>query len=168
MESKWVNILVILSIIVILVLGGYIVYKQKILTSENNKTITETEETTSDESSYIVQKPIDPIIQKVEPFISKIVFDDVNLRSKAGSIVSGCPSGDKECQLNKVYRYVVESYNYYSDPRNREFIQSPYETMNIKGGDCEDLTILLNSLLVRGAARTLAWLSGAKPAVNCL
>jgi len=89
----------------------------------------------------------DPVIQRAGPYISKIVFDDINLRTQAASIVSGCPSGDKECQINKLYRYVIENYNYYSDPRSREFIQSPSETMNIKGGDCEDLTILLNSLL---------------------
>lgn len=89
----------------------------------------------------------DPVIQRAEPYINEIVFEDINLRKQAGSIVSSCPSGDKECQMNKLYRYVVENYDYYSDPRSREFIQSPYETMNIKGGDCEDLTILLNSLL---------------------
>jgi len=89
----------------------------------------------------------DPVVQRAEPYMSKIVFDDVSLRAQAASIVSGCPSGNKECQINKLYRYVVENYDYYSDPRSREFIQSPYETMKIKGGDCEDLTILLNSLL---------------------
>ncbi len=71
----------------------------------------------------------------------------MNLRKQAASIVSESPSGDKECQVNKIYRYVVENFDYYSDPRSREFIQSPSETMNIKGGDCEDLTILLMSLL---------------------
>jgi len=71
----------------------------------------------------------------------------VNLRRQAASIVGECPSGDRECQVNKIYRYVVENFDYYSDPRSREFIQSPSETMNIKGGDCEDLTILLMSLL---------------------
>jgi transglutaminase-like putative cysteine protease len=89
----------------------------------------------------------DPVIQNAEPYISKIVFDDITLRTQAASIVRECPSGDKECQVNKLYRYVVENYDYYSDPRSREFIQSPSETMNIKGGDCEDLTILLTSLL---------------------
>lgn len=93
------------------------------------------------------EKYIDPIIQRAKPYISKIAFEDINLRSRAASIVSSCPSGDKECQVNKLYRYVINNYNYYSDPRSREFIQSPAETMDIKGGDCEDLTILLNSLL---------------------
>ena len=33
------------------------------------------------------------------------------------------------------------------DPRFRDFIQSTDETIQLGGGDCEDLTILLNSLL---------------------
>lgn len=87
------------------------------------------------------------VADEAEPYLNKIVLEDINLRQKAVSITEGCGGGDKECQVNKIYRNVVENYNYYSDPRKQEFIQSPYETMQIKGGDCEDLTILLNSLL---------------------
>lgn len=97
------------------------------------------------ESSISVNS--DPIIQNAEPYINEVVFDDVNLRAQAASIVAGGESGDKEYQINALYRYVVENFNYYSDPRSREFIQSPSETMKVKGGDCEDLTILLMSLL---------------------
>jgi len=91
--------------------------------------------------------PLDPVVQSAEPYISKIVFSSSDLRSKASSIVRNCPSGDKECQVNKIYRNIVDNYDYYSDPRATELIQTPFETMKIKGGDCEDLTILLNSLL---------------------
>ena len=96
----------------------------------------------------------DPVVQRAEPYISKIVFEDINLRAQAASIASSCPSGDKECQVNKLYRCVVENYDYYSDPRSSEFIQSPSETMKVKGGDCEDLTILLSSLLENLGVKT--------------
>ena len=89
----------------------------------------------------------DPVIERAKPYLSEIVLEDAVLRTQAASITSECPSGNKNCQLNKLYRYIVENYNYYSDPRAKEYIQSPVETMNIKGGDCEDLTILLISLL---------------------
>jgi hypothetical protein len=46
-----------------------------------------------------------------------------------------------------IYRYIGDNYNYYSDPRTSEFIQYPNETMKLLGGDCEDLTILMESLL---------------------
>lgn len=90
----------------------------------------------------------DPIIKRAEPYTDKIVFENVTMRAMAASIANGAPSsGDKEYKINKVYRYVVDNYAYYSDPRSREFIQSPFETIQIGGGDCEDLTILLCSLL---------------------
>ncbi|MCL7415101.1 MAG: transglutaminase-like domain-containing protein [ANME-2 cluster archaeon] len=89
----------------------------------------------------------DPVVKRAQPYISQVVFDDINLRKEAANIVGNCPSGDKECQITEIYRYVVENYSYYSDPRNQEFIQSPYDTIDVQGGDCEDLTILLMSLL---------------------
>jgi len=82
-----------------------------------------------------------------EPYINEIILEDMTLRAQSSSIVSECPSGDRECQINKIYRFVVDNCSYYSDPRKDEFIQTPYETLDIHGGDCEDLTILLMSLL---------------------
>jgi len=90
---------------------------------------------------------LDPVIQRAEPYISKIDTENVTLRTYANAMIRECPPNDKEAQVNAIYRYVVENYNYVSDPRQSEFIQSPQETMQIKGGDCEDLAILLNSLL---------------------
>ena len=89
----------------------------------------------------------DPVVVQAEPYINKIVNEDIKLRSFASSITNECLSGDKECQLNKIYDYVTNNLSYYSDPRSNEFIQSPSETLKVKGGDCEDLTILMNSLL---------------------
>jgi hypothetical protein len=89
----------------------------------------------------------DPVIQRAEPYISKIDTSNVTLRSYANSIIKDYPPNNKEAQVNAIYRYIVENYNYVSDPRQSEFIQSPGETMQIKGGDCEDLAIFLDSLL---------------------
>ena len=91
---------------------------------------------------------------KYDAYLDKIILEDVNLRSIASQMTEGCSSGNKECQVNSIYKYIVTNYDYYSDPRTREFIQDPYETMQVKGGDCEDLTILLNSLLENLGIRT--------------
>lgn len=91
---------------------------------------------------------------KHDAYLNKIILEDINLRSIASQMAEGCSSGNKECQVNSIYRYIVRNYDYYSDPRTREFIQGPYETMQVKGGDCEDLTILLNSLLENLGIRT--------------
>ncbi len=96
----------------------------------------------------------DPALRKSEPYIQAIDTENATLRAMAVSAVGGGPNGDKEYQVNKAYRYVVDQYSYYSDPRSREYIQPPYETIAIRGGDCEDLSILLCSLLENLGIRT--------------
>lgn len=93
-------------------------------------------------------------LEEAQPYISEIVFEDINLRSQATAMVRDCPSGDKDCHVTGIYRHVVVNYDYYADPRSSEFIQSPEETMDVKGGDCEDLSILLNSLLENVGVKT--------------
>ena len=90
---------------------------------------------------------LDPVIRRVTPYTNKIVVNDIPLRSYANSIITNCTTGDRECQINAIYRHVVENYNYITDPPGVELIQTPQETMQVKGGDCEDLSIFLNSLL---------------------
>ncbi len=89
----------------------------------------------------------DPVLDRWKQYTEKILFEDIELREYAISIAEDCPSGDRECQAASIYSYVVENYKYYDDPRFRNLIQSVDETMQLNGGDCEDLTILLNSLL---------------------
>ncbi len=96
---------------------------------------------------YLFLGGSDPELSEAKPYLDKIILEDINLRSKAIAITQNCSSGSKECYINEVYRHVVKNYDYYADPRNDEFIQSPFETIQLGGGDCEDLTILLSSLL---------------------
>lgn len=90
---------------------------------------------------------VDSVIARATPYLDAIVGDDIELRAYVNSIVRNCSVYDKECKINAIYQHVIENYNYLSDPSYGEFIQSPQETMQIKGGDCEDLAIFLNSLL---------------------
>ncbi len=89
----------------------------------------------------------DDVLEDAEPYLSEIVTSDVEIRAYANSIIKDCPVNDKECQINEIYRYIVENFNYVSDPRDIEYIQSPQDTIQVGGGDCEDLSILFNSLL---------------------
>ncbi len=91
--------------------------------------------------------PYSDSVTEAEPYIDPIETNNMEIRKQATSIVKDCPTNNKECFANEVYRYVVENFNYYPDPRMDELIQTPHETLDIKGGDCEDLTILLNSYL---------------------
>lgn len=84
-------------------------------------------------------------VRLARPYIEKIVPDDAQLGELADAIVQDYP--DKEGKVNAVYRYIVENFTYIADPEDEELIRSPFETLDAKGGDCEDLTILACSLL---------------------
>ena len=115
----------------------------------NTKGVSQQELTKIDTERQIEQASLskDPVLDRWKQYYEKILFEDIQLREYAVSMVDTCTSGDKECQATEIYSYVVKNYNYYDDPRFRDFIQSVEETITLKGGDCEDLTILLNSLL---------------------
>lgn len=91
-------------------------------------------------------------VRLAKPYIEKIVPDDAQLRELANAIVQDYP--DKEGKVNAVYRYIVENFTYIADPEDGESIQSPFETLDTKGGDCEDLTIVACSLLENMGIRT--------------
>jgi len=91
-------------------------------------------------------------VRLAKPYIEKIVPDDGQLRELASGIVQGYP--DEEGKVNAVYRYIVENLTYIADPEDGESIQTPFETLDTKGGDCEDLAILACSLLGNIGIRT--------------
>jgi len=84
-------------------------------------------------------------VRLAKPYIEKIVVDDAALRELASAIVEDY--GEKEGKVNAIYRYIVENFVYIADPEYTESVQSPFETLDIEGGDCEDLAILACSLL---------------------
>ncbi len=86
-------------------------------------------------------------LKEAEPYLAKLTLQDAKLRELAAAIVAGCPFNDKECQVNELYRFLVENFRYYADPRKGEYVQNPFETLKLRGGDCEDLTILAESML---------------------
>ncbi|MBS3801885.1 MAG: transglutaminase domain-containing protein [Candidatus Thermoplasmatota archaeon] len=90
---------------------------------------------------------VDPKVRRANPYLKQIDVDNETLHAYAINIIENCDTTDSACVLNSIYRHIVEHYQYISDPEDEEVIQSPYETMSKKGGDCEDLTILLISLL---------------------
>jgi hypothetical protein len=90
---------------------------------------------------------IDPVIRRANPYINKIDVNNESLQSYASNIIQNCEPIEPACILNAIYRHIVENYVYIPDPEDEEVIQSPPETIAKKGGDCEDLSILLISLL---------------------
>lgn len=90
---------------------------------------------------------LDPVVMRANPYLKEIDLDNPVLQGYAQSLITNCDIADDECKVNTIYRHIVENYTYLADPEDEEIIQTPQETMQRKGGDCEDLTILLISLL---------------------
>ncbi|MBS3778722.1 MAG: transglutaminase domain-containing protein, partial [Candidatus Thermoplasmatota archaeon] len=90
---------------------------------------------------------LDKEVMRANPYLNKIELKNETLQQYALSIIQECQTNEPACWLNQIYRHIVENYQYISDPEDEEVIQSPGETITRNGGDCEDLTILLISLL---------------------
>lgn len=81
---------------------------------------------------------------------------DPRIRKIAGEVLagSGATGGDWNVQerdwkgeVGAFYKYVRENTRYTRDPHNVELFQRPRRTLETRIGDCDDLTILLGSLL---------------------
>lgn len=103
---------------------------------------------------YFYSCSLDGNVLRAEPYLEKIVLNDSSLKNLAESYVVGCSVNDKSCEVNKIYRNVVERNKYLSDPKETELIRSPSNTLANKGGDCEDLAILASSLLENIGVKT--------------
>lgn len=93
------------------------------------------------------QPPPDAFLDHAEPYIEKLVLDDSALQTYANTILNGIDSSARECQVNALYRDVLKNYTCISAPLDSGTLQTPQETIQKKEGTCEDLSILLCSLL---------------------
>ena len=82
-----------------------------------------------------------------EQYLEKVLTNNLELRKIAIEKTKICGEQNIECQIIALYEYVLTDFSYYSDPIGSELIQTPQETMELEGGDCEDLSVLLSSLL---------------------
>ncbi len=89
-----------------------------------------------------------------KPYVEAFSLNDESIRADAVQIIRDCPKRDESCFINSIYEYVVNNYKYIPDPTRREFIQPYTYTKSIGGGDCEDLTVVLASLLENIGVKT--------------
>ena len=93
------------------------------------------------------QPLVDLFLERAQPFIEKVVMDDSTLQSYASIIIGSCDASARECRVNALYRDVLMNYTCISAPMSNATLQTPQETIQLKEGTCEDLSILLCSLL---------------------
>ena len=104
----------------------------------------------SEQAAPVIVKPSAPLPSpphRYQRYLDAIVPESDALRALAYGKVKDCPAGDRTCVLTELYRFVQQDIGYLADPVAREHIQSPQATLQIGAGDCEDLSILLASLL---------------------
>lgn len=90
-----------------------------------------------------------------DKYLQSIQLRDNELRKKAVEVTSQCSVNDKSCQTFFVYDWVVKNLKYVSDPRGQDdYVQNPHNTIEIGGGDCEDLTAVTMSMLENLGVRT--------------
>jgi hypothetical protein len=93
------------------------------------------------------QPSSDAFLQLAEPYIEKLVLDNSTLHTYADTILNGLDSSSRECQVNALYRDVLKNYTCTPALLDNGTLQTPQETIQKKEGTCEDLSILLCSLL---------------------
>jgi len=93
------------------------------------------------------QQSSDPFIAYATPFIQKVVIDDSELYAYAYNLINDFDASSRECRVNALYRDVLKNYTCLAAPLSNESVQTPQETIQKKQGTCEDLSILLCSLL---------------------
>lgn len=82
----------------------------------------------------------DPIVKGVADMVSSISCDySENYRI---------------CQAKALFVFVRDKFDYVRDPSSYEYVKTPIESLNNLGGDCDDASVLLSSLLGSIGVRT--------------
>jgi hypothetical protein len=90
----------------------------------------------------------DPFLETAMPFIQMINPDNIELYTYAITQINDFETSSKERRIYSLYRDILINYTYLSSPMNSNTLQSPLHTIESKDGNCEDLSILLCSLLM--------------------
>jgi len=78
--------------------------------------------------------------------IENVDSSDPALKQIATKIVSSSCDSGRVCHAKALYYFVRDNIKYVSDPVAKEYIESPVELMQNKGGDCESGSLLLGAL----------------------
>jgi hypothetical protein len=93
------------------------------------------------------QPSSDTFLELAAPYLEKLDLDDSELQTYANTILNGVDPSKRECQVNALYRDVLKNYTCTAALLDSGTLQTPQETIQNKEGTCEDLSILLCSLL---------------------
>jgi transglutaminase-like putative cysteine protease len=80
--------------------------------------------------------------------IKEYVIVDSEIKAVADRIATiACDSNQKKCQARAMFGFVKQNFEYVSDPTRFEYMKTAKEGIVNGGGDCDDASILLSTLL---------------------
>jgi len=78
--------------------------------------------------------------------IENLDASDPIIKQIATTIAGSSCEQSRVCQAKAIYYFVRDNIEYVSDPVAKEYIESPIEILQTRGGDCESGTLLLAAL----------------------
>lgn len=84
--------------------------------------------------------------------LSKLDLENDVVKSIAHAIIK--PDYPLEAKIAKAYAFVTRNLTYIPEPEGQDIPKTPLQTLQDKGGDCEDLTLLLIVLLYHNNVET--------------
>lgn len=79
--------------------------------------------------------------------LARIGRADPQIRDLAHFVIDGCAGKDWICEITTLFNFVRQSIRYRLDPNEVELLQSPRQTLLGRTGDCDDMSVLLATLL---------------------
>ncbi len=94
-----------------------------------------------------------------DKFNSKVDFEDPNVQTLVPKIIEPYPGEYNIYQVLAVFDFMLNNLTYISDPDGRDNWASCDETLDKGGGDCEDFSILISSMIGAIGGTTRAYLT---------
>jgi hypothetical protein len=87
-------------------------------------------------------------VESLQDFLKYVKGDDEMIKNAATKIVAtGCSGNDEVCKAKVLFYFVRDNVEYVSDPVAMEYVQDARDVLFSGGGDCDDHSILLASLM---------------------
>lgn len=89
-------------------------------------------------------------VEKTLAIMSECVYHGQNneeLRAVARDIISAVPSKSYSAEARMLFYFVRDEIRYTRDPNRFELVQTPDKTLALGHGDCDDMSVLLATLL---------------------
>lgn len=81
-----------------------------------------------------------------EDYVSRVTLTPQLKTITDRVVLAGCGS-DTICQAKAAFYFVRDELHYVKDPTSYEYVKGPLESLHSTGGDCDDASVLLASML---------------------